>query len=64
MYKTKLPMILVFNKVDIVGHEFAVDWMQDFEAFQKAVDEDESYSASLVRSMSLVLDEFYRHLKV
>ena len=28
LYKTKLPLILVFNKTDITNHEFAVDWMK------------------------------------
>lgn len=31
LYKTRLPLLLVFNKTDVVGHEFAVDWMQDFD---------------------------------
>lgn len=46
--------------------------MHDFEAFQKALashsgttdDEGEpTYMNSLMNSMSLVLDEFYKHLK-
>lgn len=73
LYKTKLPFILVFNKTDVQPHEFAVEWMQDFEAFQEALashkgsvdDEGEpTYMNSLMNSMSLVLDEFYKHLKV
>ena len=34
LYKTKLPFILVFNKVDAQPHDFALEWMTDFEAFQ------------------------------
>jgi len=34
LYKTKLPFVLVFNKTDVVSHEFAIDWMTDNEAFQ------------------------------
>ncbi|KAJ3556375.1 hypothetical protein NM688_g2063 [Phlebia brevispora] len=73
LYKTKLPFILVFNKTDVQPHEFAVEWMQDFEAFQAALathkgttdDEGEpTYMNSLMNSMSLVLDEFYKQLKV
>ncbi|KAG9044803.1 hypothetical protein FS837_007514 [Tulasnella sp. UAMH 9824] len=75
LYKTKLPFILVFNKTDVQKHDFAVKWMTDFEAFQKALqthgarnenssgDGDPNYMDSLMHSMSLVLDEFYQHLK-
>ena len=83
LYKTKLPMILVFNKTDVKDAEFAKEWMTDFEAFQAALrqEEDEGsfggieggngdlgggsgYMGSLLNSMSLMLEEFYRHLSV
>lgn len=64
LYKTKLPFILVFNKTDVVSHDFAVEWMTDFEKFQMALSQDTTYMSSLMSSMSLVLDEFYNHLKV
>lgn len=35
LYKTRLPVLLVFNKVDVARHEFALDWMADFENFHK-----------------------------
>ncbi|KAJ2724089.1 hypothetical protein GGI07_002210 [Coemansia sp. Benny D115] len=65
LYKTQLPFLMVFNKVDVVSHEFAVNWMEDFEAFQQALmRQEESFMNSLMNSMSLVLDEFYNHLRV
>ena len=77
LYKTKLPMILVFNKADVQDPSFATEWMTDFEAFQAALRAEEEaggfggfgeggsgYLSSLLHSMSLVRDEFYRHLKV
>ncbi|GAA6022897.1 hypothetical protein JCM10207_006855 [Rhodosporidiobolus poonsookiae] len=72
LYKTRLPFLLVFNKTDVQDHQFAVDWMRDFEAFQEALmerrqthgeDDGPAYMDSLMNSMSLVLDEFYKHLR-
>ena len=42
LYKTKLPMILVFNKTDVKDADFAKEWMTDFEAFQSALRQEES----------------------
>ena len=57
-------MVLVLNKIDVVRHEFAVDWMKDYQVFQDALDTNSSYLSSFTRSMSLVLDEFYQNLNV
>ncbi|EFC49846.1 predicted protein [Naegleria gruberi] len=62
LYKTRLPFLIVFNKIDVVRHDFINEWMKDFEAFQDALAKDESYSSSLAHSMSLVLDEFYENI--
>ena len=35
LYKSRLPMICVFNKIDVVSHDFAQGWIQDFESFQE-----------------------------
>lgn len=64
MYKTKLPFVLVFNKTDVQCHKFAVEWMQNYDAFQEALQTDTTYMGSLVNSMSLVLEEFYNQLRV
>ncbi|ORY57447.1 uncharacterized protein BCR38DRAFT_461187 [Pseudomassariella vexata] len=79
LYKTKLPMILVFNKADVKNPSFAKEWMTDYDAFQEALRADEEgnafggvegegggsgYMSSLLNSMSLMLEEFYAHLSV
>ncbi|EHS63031.1 hypothetical protein PGTUg99_024480 [Puccinia graminis f. sp. tritici] len=72
LYKTRLPFLLVFNKTDVQAHDFALEWMEDFESFQQALvaqnqsNESEGgsgYMSSLMNSMSLVLDEFYKNLR-
>ncbi|KAI8058538.1 GPN-loop GTPase [Syncephalis plumigaleata] len=65
LYKTRLPFLLVFNKTDVQSHDFAVEWMTDFEAFQRDVHaRDDTYMASLTGSMSLMLEEFYNCLNI
>jgi len=65
LYKTNLPLVLVFNKTDVASADFAMEWINDFEKFQEALDEarNQTYMTSLNRSMGLVLDEFYRNLR-
>ncbi|KAL3231317.1 GPN-loop GTPase 1 [Nakaseomyces bracarensis] len=74
LYKTELPMIIVFNKTDVKKADFAKEWMTDFEAFQQAIREDQDangdfgmgsgYMSSLINSMSLMLEEFYSTMDV
>jgi len=54
LYKTQLPLLLVFNKVDVMAHDFAVAWMRDYEAFRAAIAADSTYAAELSRSLCLV----------
>lgn len=68
MYRTRLPIVIVFNKTDVVPHEICEEWMTDFEAFHDALDQHSAnndsggYYNTLTRSMSMVLDEFYCNL--
>jgi len=66
MYRTRLPVMVVFNKIDVVPADFAMGWMDDFDSFQAAMDETQAengYYGSLNRSLSLVLEEFYSTLR-
>ena len=62
LYKTKVPLLVVFNKTDVLDHSFAARWMTDFNEFDEALAKQDNYLASLSRSMSLVLDEFYKQV--
>eukprot|EP00980_Cylindrotheca_fusiformis_P002699 scaffold627_cov125-Cylindrotheca_fusiformis.AAC.16 len=68
-YRTRLPLVICFNKTDVVSHEFCMEWMRDYEAFQEALDnarndgEGGGFYDSLTRSLSLVLDEFYQQFQ-
>lgn len=62
LYKSQLPLICVFNKIDVASCEFAKNWMSDFEQYQDAVDSQnkDEYIGSLNRSLCLAMEEFYR----
>ncbi|XP_023406319.1 GPN-loop GTPase 1 isoform X2 [Loxodonta africana] len=59
LYKTKLPFIVVMNKTDIIDHSFAVEWMQDFEAFQDALNQETTYVVGVSAVLGTGLDELF-----
>lgn len=63
LYKMRLPLILVFNKIDVQRHEFATEWMRDFDAFRTALEAEQGYGTDLAHSLALVLDGFYTGLR-
>lgn len=45
---------MVYNKTDVARHDFAVEWMKDYESFQAALEDDPVYASQLSKSLSLV----------
>ena len=64
LYKTKLSLLLAFNKIDVSPHGPLLEWMTDLEAFQAALQSERSYMGTLATSMALMLEEFYKSLDV
>lgn len=58
LYRTRLPLLLAFNKTDVGGADAVASWVDDWEKLDEALSKEKAYAASLARSLSLVLDEF------
>ncbi|CAA0817552.1 P-loop containing nucleoside triphosphate hydrolases superfamily protein, partial [Striga hermonthica] len=64
LYKTRLPLVLVFNKTDVAQHDFALEvWLYFFYVFRVALGSDHSYRSTLTRSLSLAWEEFYMNVR-
>ena len=63
MYKMKLPLLLVFNKVDIAKENKVIEWMQDYQSLQQALSKKDDYISTFSSSLSLLLNEFYKTIK-
>jgi ribosome biogenesis GTPase A len=37
MYRMQLPLVVVWNKKDLVSTEFAQRWLSDFDTFDEAM---------------------------
>jgi GTPase len=64
MYKIKLPMVVVFNKKDVVKEDFCVLWTKDYDELETALNKNSDYISSYSRSLCLVLEEFYKTIKL
>ena len=51
LYKTKLPFIVAMNKIDVVDHKYAVEWMEDFEVFQVHMGLNKRYLGPFLKQM-------------
>jgi GPN-loop GTPase len=55
--------MILLNKSDCTDSKRLVDWVNDYEAFMIALQEDSSYLATLSKSIIIHLSEFYEKLK-
>eukprot|EP01079_Euglenida_sp_SAG-EU17-18_P003224 gene3224-3742_t len=62
LYKSQLPFLLLLNKADVAAPDNVLKWVSDWDAYTQALDQDTSYSAGLCRSLSQMLEEFYKNL--
>jgi len=59
LYKSRLPIVIVFTKIDIISHVYALEWMKNFESFEEALKANTSYMGNFTQSMGFLLEEFY-----
>lgn len=64
MYKIKLPMIIIFNKKDVIKEDFCLLWTKDYEELEIALNNHSDYISSFSKSLCLVLEEFYKTIKI
>ena len=62
MYKSQLPLCIVFNKCDATDGSRVTQWMEDSESFSLALKAHNSFSATLSDSLSLFMGEYYRNI--
>ncbi|MES1915938.1 MAG: hypothetical protein MHM6MM_007815 [Cercozoa sp. M6MM] len=63
LYKTRLPFLVAFNKVDVAPSQKVQEWMGDLDAFDEALRGETTFMGSLTRSMALALDAFYESIQ-
>lgn len=77
MLKQKIPLAVMFNKIDVLSADKVISWLQDSEELDDAiyraqeggdsgapyaVGTTESYASTLSQSLSLFLHEFYEDI--
>lgn len=62
MYKSQLPLCIVFNKCDATDGSRVTQWMEDSESFSLSLKSHNSFSATLSDSLSLFMGEYYRNI--
>eukprot|EP00918_Siedleckia_nematoides_P051601 GHVU01113028.1.p1 GENE.GHVU01113028.1~~GHVU01113028.1.p1 ORF type:complete len:265 (+),score=56.58 GHVU01113028.1:805-1599(+) len=62
LYKSRLPFVCAFNKIDVQSNALCVKWMTDYDSFLEALTAEESYASSLSRSAALTMCNLYENI--
>jgi len=62
LYKTRLPILFLFNKIDITSIDFLREWLVDHDAFDTALNKENFFASSFARSLALTLDNFHQKI--
>ena len=63
MYKMKLPLLIAFNKSDLVKDSKVIEWMNDYSSLEMELKKKDDYMSTFSSSLSLLLNEFYKTIK-
>lgn len=64
LYRIQLPLVLIFNKIDIVPYEPLVKQLFDASLLHAELDRIGDYSSALTSSLNTILQEFYQQLNI
>ena len=62
LYKSRLPLMMIINKVDITSADFIREWLNDSDTFDKALEKEEIFAGSFARSLASTLEYFYQKI--
>jgi len=62
LYKTRLPLVLILNKIDITSIDFLREWLSDNESFDRTLEDEKFFAGSFARSLSLAIDVFHKKI--
>lgn len=60
LYKSRLPLMMILNKVDITSADFLREWLNDSDTFDNALEKEDFFAGSFARSLASTLENFYQ----
>lgn len=62
LYKTRLPIALILNKIDITSIDFLREWLNDNDSFDLAMEKENFFAGSFARSLALTIDIYHKKI--